>query len=322
MNKPRSDRTPPVSVIVPAYNCAAYLPRAIDSVLAQTYPADRFEILVIDDGSSDDSAAIAAAYVERDRRVQLLRQANAGPAAARNRGIFAARGKLVAFLDADDTWEPTKLAEQAALFARDPELGLVHCSVRFVDPNGDPVDGWVRRTRPARGDILLDFICDFFLITSAVMVPRRCLDEVGHFDETLRVGEDNELFLRLLARYRVDCVEAPLLFRTIRPDSLSREDFDLDARNDLMILDRFLLAHPEFARQHRQRINERYASYLYEYGYRLLETGQTGRARAVLLDSLRRRASLGAAKALLRSALPERAVRMWRTHSGAVDAAQ
>lgn len=321
MNKPHNDPTPLVSVIIPAYNCAGYLLRALDSVVAQTYPADRFEVFVVDDGSSDDTREVAAAYAQRDRRVRLLTQANAGPAAARNRGIVAARGKLVAFLDADDTWAPTKLAEQAALFARDRpdadgrELGLVHCSVRFVDPQGDPVQGWMRRCPPARGDILLDFVCDFFLITSAVMVPRRCLDEVGHFDETLRVGEDNELFLRLLARYRVDCVEAPLLFRTVRADSLSREDFDLDARNDLLILDRFLRSRPDFARQHRERINQRYASYLFDYGYRLLETGQASRARAVLLDSLRHRASMGAAKALLRSTLPERAVRMWRMRS-------
>jgi hypothetical protein len=149
-----------------------------------------------------------------------------------------------------------------------------------------------------------------------VMVPRRCLMEVGCFDETLRVGEDNDLFLRLIEKWRVDCVDAPMLNRTIRPDSLSREDFDLDARNDLLILDRFLASRPDFARQHRQRLNQRYASYLYDYGYRLLETGQTRRARAVLLSSLRHRASLGATKALIRSALPSSAVRMLR--AGAV----
>jgi glycosyltransferase involved in cell wall biosynthesis len=312
MNRQPEDPTPLVSVIIPAYNCARYLERAIESARRQRYPADRIEIVVVDDGSTDRTPQVAAEFAARDPRVVSLRQQNAGPAAARNRGIDAARGRLVAFLDADDTWAPDKLAEQAALFARDPELGLVHCGVRFVDAEGIPVGNWTRRTRIARGDILLDYVCDFFLITSAVMVPRRLLIEAGGFDESLRVGEDNDLFLRLLSRYRVDCVEAPLLNRTIRPDSLSREDFDLDARNDLLILDRFLALNPEFARRHRNRINQRYASYLYDYGYRLLETGQTRRARAVLLQSLRRRASLGAAKALLRSTLPPSAVRLLR----------
>jgi glycosyltransferase involved in cell wall biosynthesis len=312
MNKQPEDATPLISVIIPAYNCASYLERALESVRAQRYPADRLEIIVIDDGSSDRSPMVAAEYAERDPRVVALRQANAGPAAARNRGIDAARGTLIAFLDADDTWAPDKLAEQAALFAADPELGLVHCGVRFVDADGVPVGRWMRQTRIARGDILLDYICDFFLITSSVMVPKRCLMEVGKFDESLRVGEDNDLFLRIIEKWRVECVDAPMLNRTIRPDSLSREDFDLDARNDLLILDRFLASRPDFARQHRQRINQRYASYLYDYGYRLLETGQTRRARAVLLSSLRHRASVGATKALIRSALPSSAVRLFR----------
>jgi len=305
-------RPPMVSVVIPAWNCARYLRRALDSVLAQQYPHDRLEVVVVDDGSTDASPRIVADYAARDPRVRLLQQPNAGPAAARNRGIAAARGELIAFLDADDAWAPGKLAAQAALFAADPSLGLVHCGVRFVDADGEEVTGWVRQTRIARGDILLDFVCDFFLITSAVMLPRRVLDEVGRFDTSLRVGEDNELFLRVLARYRADCVDAPMLDRTIRADSLSREDFDLDARNDLKILDDFLAMHPEFARRHRRRIAERYASYLYDYGYRLMDVGQARRARRVLLDSLRHRPTLAAGKALLRCSLPTAAVRLLR----------
>jgi glycosyltransferase involved in cell wall biosynthesis len=312
MNRLPEDPTPLVSVIIPAYNCARYLERALESVRAQRYPADRLEIIVVDDGSTDRSPMVAAEYADRDPRVIALRQPNAGPAAARNRGIDAARGKLIAFLDADDTWAPDKLAEQAALFARDPGLGLVHCGVRFVDAEGVPVERWMRQTRIARGDILLEYVCDFFLITSSVMVPRHCLMDVGSFDESLRVGEDNDLFLRLIEKWPVECVDAPMLNRTIRADSLSREDFDLDCRNDLLILDRFLASRPDFARKHRRRINERYATYLYDYGYRLLETGQARRARSVLLSSLRHRASLGATKALIRSALPSSAARLLR----------
>jgi glycosyltransferase involved in cell wall biosynthesis len=312
MNRLPEDPTPLVSVIIPAYNCARYLERALESVRAQRYPADRLEIIVVDDGSTDRSPMVAAEYADRDPRVIALRQPNAGPAAARNRGIDAARGKLIAFLDADDTWAPDKLAEQAALFARDPGLGLVHCGVRFVDAEGVPVERWMRQTRIARGDILLEYVCDFFLITSSVMVPRHCLMDVGSFDESLRVGEDNDLFLRLIEKWPVECVDAPMLNRTIRADSLSREDFDLDCRNDLLILDRFLASRPDFARKHQRRINERYATYLYDYGYRLLETGQARRARSVLLSSLRHRASLGATKALIRSALPSSAARLLR----------
>ena len=297
-------KAPTVSVVVPSYNSQAYLSRALESILAQDYPADCLEIIIVDDGSTDDSPLIAEGYAERNSRVLALRQANAGPGPARNRGIAASGGELIAFLDSDDSWEPSKLSRQVALYQQDPELGLIHCGCTFVDQFGHPVDGWSRTTRPAQGDVLLDFFCDFFLILSSVVVPRRCLDAVGHFDPALRVGEDNDLFLRLLAKYRVGCVDAPLLNRTIRPESLSREDFDLDARNDLLILDRFVQANPEFAQRHRERVEQRYAHYLYEYGYRLLESGEVGRARSVLARSLQHRASLGATKALVRSLLP------------------
>jgi len=132
---------PTVSVVIPAYNSAAYLSRAIESALGQRYPQDRLEVIIVDDGSSDDSPAIAEGYADRNARVLALRQANAGPAAARNRGIAAAGGELIAFLDSDDAWEPTKLARQAALFQADPQLGLVHCGCRFVDAYGHPVEG-------------------------------------------------------------------------------------------------------------------------------------------------------------------------------------
>ena len=277
---------PTISVVMPSYNSQAYLSRAVESVLAQRYPADRLEIIIVDDGSSDDAPLIAEQYAERHSRVLALRQAKAGPAAARNRGIAAAGGELIAFLDSDDAWQPTKLARQAALFQADPELGLVHCGCNFVDQVGHPVNGWVRHPRPVQGDALLEFFCDFFLILSSVVVPRRCLDAVGHFDPALRVGEDNDLFLRLLARYRIGCVDAPLLDRTIRGDSLSREDFDLDARNDLAILDAFVQANPDFAQRHRERVRARFADYLYDYGYRLLDAGDTARARALLLNAV------------------------------------
>jgi glycosyltransferase involved in cell wall biosynthesis len=297
-------RAPRVSVVIPCYNGARFLARAIASVQAQRYPRDRLEIVVVDDGSSDDSHRLACELAERDGRILALRQANAGPAAARNFGIACSQGDLIAFLDCDDTWAPSKLVRQARRLRDDPALGLVHCGCRFVDADGNEVRGWVRKSRNIEGYALLELFCDFFLITSAVMVRRRCLDAVGGFDPALRVGEDYDLFLRLAAHHPIGCVDAPLLDRTLRPDSLSRLDFDLDARNDLLILERFVKSNPEFARRHHDAVQIRFASYLYDYGYRLLEGGQVPRARAMLAESIRRRPSMGAAKALVRSMLP------------------
>lgn len=297
-------RAPSISVVIPCYNGERFLQRAIASVQAQRYPRDRIQIVVVDDGSSDDSHRIACEMAERDPRILALRQANAGPAAARNFGIACSEGDLIAFLDCDDTWAPAKLVRQARRLRSDPALGLVHCTCRFVDVQGNEVHGWMRKSRNIEGYVLLDLFCELFLITSAVMVRRRCLEAVGGFDPTLRVGEDYDLFLRLAAHYPIGCVDEPLLNRTLRPDSLSRLDFDLDARNDLLILERFIKANPEFARRHHEQVQLRFASYLYDYGYRLLEGGQVPRARAVLAESIRRRPSMGAAKALVRSILP------------------
>lgn len=300
-------RAPSISVIIPCYNGARFLQRAIATVQAQRYPRDRIQIVVVDDGSSDDSHRIACEMAERDGRILALRQANAGPGAARNFGIACSQGDLIAFLDCDDTWAPSKLVRQARRLRDDPALGLVHCACRFVDAEGVEVHGWVRKSRSVEGYALLELFCDFFLITSAVMVRRRCLDAVGGFDPALRVGEDYDLFLRLASHYPIGCVDAPLLNRTLRPDSLSRLDFDLDARNDLLILERFIKANPEFERRHHEQVQTRFANYLYDYGYRLLEGGQVPRARAVLAESIRRRPSMGAAKALVRSILPRSA---------------
>lgn len=304
MTAPANPYLPTISVIIPLYNGRVWLERAIASVQAQHYPPTRLQIVVVDDGSSDGSAGLADELASWDPRILVLRQPNAGPAAARNRAIEASNGELIAFLDCDDTWEPTKLARQAEMLLADPELGVVHCACTFVDVAGKPVNDWVRRSRTDEGRVLLDYFCDFFLITSALVVPRRCLDAVGLFDPTLRIGEDHELFLRLLDRYRIGCVKEPLLNRTIRPDSLSRQDFALDAHNDLMIMDRFLSRRPAFARANRARIADRYAGYLYNYGYDLLENGQTARARGILLRSLGWRRSMRAFRALVRSMLP------------------
>ena len=125
---------PLVSVVIPAYNRAAYLAQAIDSVLAQTYTP--LEIIVVDDGSTDDTAQLAASYLPR---IQLIRQANAGAAAARNSGIAQSHGELIALLDSDDRWLPDKLARQVPLFA-DQRVGLVHGGIRsFRDSDGSTI---------------------------------------------------------------------------------------------------------------------------------------------------------------------------------------
>ncbi len=123
-----------VSIITPCYNGAEFLPETAQSVLSQTWRD--FEWIIIDDGSKDDSAAIAQGFADADGRVRLIRQENAGSAAARNHGIREAKGRYIALLDADDLWDPEFLAEQVA-FMRGSGASLVCCSYRFIDEDGN-----------------------------------------------------------------------------------------------------------------------------------------------------------------------------------------
>src|SRR6266566_518104 len=117
----RVEQMPEVSVVIPAFNAGRTITAALQSVFAQTYR--RYEVIVVDDGSADDTALRVA---EWGSRIQYVRQANGGPGAARNEGIRRARGRLIAFLDADDVWLPRKLQRQMAYFDRFPETGLLH----------------------------------------------------------------------------------------------------------------------------------------------------------------------------------------------------
>jgi glycosyltransferase involved in cell wall biosynthesis len=295
-----------VSVIVPTYNCAARLVAAVQSICAQTYPEDHIEIIVVDDGSTDFTAECIGALQHRcAQELRYVRQENAGPAAARNHGIRLAHGDVVAFLDADDAWQPRKLEAQLPLLQAD--VGLVYCDASFVDAYGNPIDNYVRRISAHRGDILLPLFCEFFLLTSAVVVDRQAINHVDGFDERLAVGEDYEFFLRLATRFEADFVNERLLRRCVRPDSLSRRDYVLDARNDLATLTAFLEVNPQFARTCRRAVRRRIARCHYDLAWRFLSEDRRDEAIPELLRSLGASATFGATRTLVRALLPRSA---------------
>jgi glycosyltransferase involved in cell wall biosynthesis len=292
-----------VSVVVPTYNAGVGLENALRSIASQTHPRERIEAIVIDDGSTDDSRARIRAFARSAPfEVKYAFQRNAGPAAARNHGLRLARGDAIAFLDADDVWQPTKLERQVALLSGD--AGLVYCDAAFVDEEGRPLGDYVRTLRMCRGDILLPLFCDFFLLTSSVVLTRAAVTATGGFDETLPVGEDYEFFLRVAMHFKADHVAEKLLVRSVRAGSLSRRDYALDARIDLATLSAFLRTNPGFARRHRREVRRRLARYRYDFGYRLLADNRRGEAVSELLGSLRAQASVAAARTLVRAMLP------------------
>ena len=197
---------PAVSVIIPTCNRAHLLPRALQSVLAQTFTD--FEVLVIDDGLKDDTAPVVASY--NDPRLRYLPQPeNRGVSAARNRGLREARGPFIAFLDDDDEWLPEKLARQVTLFRRSPpDVGLIYTGVENVLSDGR------RRIQAAtaRGDLSRTLLVKNVLHGAASngMMRRQIITEIGFFDEHISAIEDYDYWLRLSRRYKIDCISEPL----------------------------------------------------------------------------------------------------------------
>lgn len=203
-----NSRTPLVSVIIPSYNHERYVGLAIESALAQTYPPH--EIVVIDDGSTDGTTAVLSRYAGR---VHAVRQANAGVSAARNAGVKLVSGELLAFLDADDEWQPRKLELQVAAWRCSPPPGLVHCGVEDIDAAGNPLrqhtDGMSGRGVAA--EMLLFRRSTILGGGSGVLIPRAVFEAAGGFDLRLSTSADWDLYYRIASRYPVAFVPEPLL---------------------------------------------------------------------------------------------------------------
>lgn len=195
-----------ISVIIPTFNREGAVAGAVDSVLAQNGPG--FELIVVDDGSTDKTGAVLAAYGDR---IRLLCQPNRGVSAARNAGIAAARGRLVAFLDSDDRWLPEKLAVQAAFFHARPEALICQTEEIWVR-NGVRVNPRRRHRKPS-GDIFRPSLELCLVSPSAVMMRRQLFDRVGLFDETLPACEDYDLWLRVASRFPVHLIDTPLIVK-------------------------------------------------------------------------------------------------------------
>lgn len=215
-----------VSTIIPAYNAARFIGKAIDSALAQGVEQ---QVIVIDDGSTDNTAKLVAEYGDR---VELIRQRNAGVSAARNRGISHVKGDFVAFLDADDEWLPGKLQAQLSLFAADPALGTVICDEKHMTISGEVVRASFLATRrcysqlPSQSSRLAKpitwLVQESFFPTSGVLVRKEVLARAGFFDTSLSICEDRDLWIRLALQAPVGLVPKVLLnYLTGRADSLS-----------------------------------------------------------------------------------------------------
>jgi glycosyltransferase involved in cell wall biosynthesis len=209
--------TPAVSVVVATYNYGRFLAGAVESVLTQTFRD--LEVIVVDDGSTDGTNTVIAPFL-CDRRVRYLHTEHIGQPAAKNTGIRAARGRLLAFLDADDVWLPPKLEMQIALLKENPTVGVVYSRRLLMDESGQPLE----YEQPAlfRGRVLDAMFRNNFVCFSSALVHRRVVTHVGHFDESLPLAIDYEFWLRAASWYAFDYVDEPLVHYRTGHASLSR----------------------------------------------------------------------------------------------------
>ena len=195
---------PLVSVVIPLYNKGPHIRQAIESVLAQTF--HDYEIIIINDGSTDAGPEIVLEI--RNSHICLINQHNLGVSAARNRGISEAKGQLIAFLDADDTWEPRFLESIVTMYLRYPNCGIYGTAYQIVTPTGKCMAPKFHGVPLTGEDGILESYFQtatkgVVLCASSVAVPKYVFDMVGGFLLGVTLGEDREMWLRIAAGYPV-----------------------------------------------------------------------------------------------------------------------
>ena len=204
------------SVIIPLYNKAPYVAKAIESVLAQTF--SDYELVIVDDGSKDDSARIAAKTIEGRTNCRLIHQENAGVSMARNNGVASSHGEYLCFLDADDWWEPTFLEEMSKMIEEYPDAGIYGTNYTIVNETK-------HKTRVAKIGVADGFkkgyinYCQAYaktmympLFTGAVCIPRQVFDEMHGFPKGIKLGEDFLLWIHIALKYKVAFINKPLAY--------------------------------------------------------------------------------------------------------------
>lgn len=227
MDKQKETKRPiteKISVIIPTYNRASYIRDAIESILEQTYPV--FEIIVVDDGSTDNTSEVIRLYGDR---IRYFWQQNSGPGAARNRGIKEAKGDYVAFLDSDDIWVQNKTKIQMDFFSKHPHLDIIFGDMANFSETEDNNMPEIKNPKTHNYFVAhssdIEQIFDCLIIGNLIPTPtvicrRACISRIGFFDEKLKIAEDYDYWLRAARICRFGFINAVLIKRRRHDDNL------------------------------------------------------------------------------------------------------
>jgi len=306
---------PTVSAVLPAWNAARWVGRAVRSALAQTLPP--CEVIVADDGSTDGTAQAAAITPQ----IRVLRLPHRGQAATTNAAIREARGEWVAILHADDEWLPEKTAVQLAALPRLPEAGVIYSDLMLVSPAGDEIGRFLPgKAHAAEGWVFDALIEQCFVLPSSALIRRSLFAQEGlSFPEDLEVALDYELWLRAARRHRFLRVEAPLVRRTLLPGAASTRDAALHQDHVVLMrrLRERLIADEGAAARALPRLAARLGRAEFIHGLDRYRGGDVAGARRELAQSLRHHPSAAAVAWWLLALMgrPGRAVALGRRRS-------
>jgi glycosyltransferase involved in cell wall biosynthesis len=309
---------PLVSVVIPTYNCSPFLGAAIQSVIDQTI--DDYEVIVVDDGSTDETASVLEQF---SGRIRCLRQDNQGVAAARNRGIRSAGGRIIGFLDADDRWKPDKLERQLPLllgaddidvaFSRHENLGGQTAGYNQYDcPDLTKLLSVVSlgscAYRIEDQQLFQKVLRYYLLLTSTVLIRKSCLERLGGFDESLGIAEDTQLWLRLAKRGKIAFVDLPLVEKRVRGESLTGDQAKF-IRQIIVMFRRLEQWLPDLDRDERAAVKGA-LDYWYAKAYRLFCDGDKSFGPGFFWTAFLHDRRLSAPGYLLAASLPAPVVQM------------
>jgi len=268
---------PLISVIIPTYNRANLLSRAIKSVLNQIFKD--FEIIVIDDCSIDNTEEVIKKFQEQDKRIRYIRhEKNKEAAMTRNTGIKVAKGEYIAFLDSDDEWLPEKLEKQFALFRKNEKLGFVSCNALIIDEKSKEGRKYIM---PRYKNILEKLLeSNFIDSTSSVVIRKDVLNEVGYFDEKIKIGEDWDMWIRIAQKYEFDFVKKPLFRYYLHQNNITKTTSNLrKAKDKERIIEKYKDLYKKYPKA--------YSEQLRGIGSFYLLSNEKTRARIYLKESIK-----------------------------------
>ena len=267
--------------MIPSYNRATELVDAIGSAFNQTF--ESLEVIVVDDGSDDNTSSVVAAI--SDARLRYDRIDHAGPSVARNRGIELSKGEFIAFLDSDDIWYATKLERQLPLF-ENSEIGWTYTDLDYLGEGG-PEPRRFQRIMPRRGHVMKSLFVDGFpMLMTSVILRRSCLDRTGLFDRELLRWQDYDLYFRLAAFFRVDFVDEPLGRYWHRTRRRSDADIRLARQRIRTVQGRAMELDPSLRACSSSEIRKAYLNNIFEMGRLEFTSGDRSEARVHFRECL------------------------------------